>query len=162
MAIVHRTIVCRLMVISIVRQLKNTKVAILRKHAPRRAAFLGHHIVRKPSSRKYQNIEDKPIGNVKNGVKVTTSVTAAGKTCTFPRPPEFVSIQWHDCTLPSQAHTCWAVLISTPSFRVTSIDQRFREVIPLQVAHLLICSHISATSAVRAPLSYIEVSFSGT
>ena len=26
------------------------------------AAFLGHHIVRKPSSRKYQNIEEKPIG----------------------------------------------------------------------------------------------------
>ena len=26
------------------------------------AAFLGHHIVRKPSSRNYQNIEEKPIG----------------------------------------------------------------------------------------------------
>ena len=74
----------------------------------------------------------------------------------------FVSVQWHDCTLPSRAHTCWAVLISTPSFRVTSTDQRFREVIPLTVAHLLMCSHISATSAIEAPLSYIEVSFVGT
>ena len=26
------------------------------------------------------------MGNVKNGVRVSTSVTAAGKTCTFPRP----------------------------------------------------------------------------
>ena len=31
-----------------------------------------------------QNIEDKPIGNVKNGVRVTTSVTAAGKPAHSP------------------------------------------------------------------------------
>ena len=72
---------------------------------------------------------DKSIGGVKNGVRATTSVTAAGKPA-HSLSTIIVGILWHDCTSPSRAHTCRAVLISTRSFRVTSNDQRLPEVIP--------------------------------
>ena len=76
-----------------------------------------------------KNCDKSNKGGVKNGVRATTSVTAAGKTA-HSLSTIIVGILWYDCTSPSRAQTCRTVLISTRSFRVTSNDQRLPEVIP--------------------------------